>query len=46
MTKKPYSQPEIQVASIALESIILAGSGAADDPNALGFKNIDTNEVW
>lgn len=45
MTKKQYSQPEIQVASIALESIILAGSGDVD-PNALGFKNIDTNEVW
>jgi len=48
--KKTYFQPEVQVAFIALESIILAGSGApAPTPvnDNLGVNTgIETNDVW
>jgi hypothetical protein len=47
MTKQ-YFQPQVQVVSIALQSIILAGSG--EEPAASGptvsVKTNPTTEVW
>ena len=40
---KPYIQPEIQVASIALQSIILAGS---PEQETIGISNTETSSVW
>ena len=44
MTKKIYNQPEVTVAQIALDSMILAGSGAAE--NTLGIKTTDVDNMW
>ena len=41
--KKLYNQPEVQVAQIALESMVLAGSPAAGDMNV---NNIPTDDQW
>ena len=47
MTKQ-YMQPEVQVTSIALQSIILAGSAEtpAASGNSVSVKDKQTNEVW
>jgi len=46
MTKQ-YFQPEVQVAQIALQSIILAGSGAEPaGPSIKVETSKSTNEVW
>jgi hypothetical protein len=43
MTKKIYNQPQVQVAHIALESMVLAGSPAG---NTMGMSNIPTDDQW
>jgi len=45
MTKKIYNQPEVNVASIALESMILAGSasGGSDNEN-MNFMSIEGDQ--
>ena len=40
--KRIYNQPEVQVAQIALESMVLAGSPAVD---TMGMYNIE-GEQW
>ena len=40
MTKKIYNQPEVQVAQIALESMVLAGSPG----NTMQFNNIEGDQ--
>ena len=42
MTKKIYNQPEVTVASIALQSNLLAGSGG----NNMSISNTETSTVW
>ena len=46
--KKIYFQPEITVASIAAQSIILAGSGETPTAsgNSVNIKDKYTSEVW
>lgn len=41
MTKKIYNQPEVTVASIALQSNLLAGSG-----DNMSISNTETSTVW
>lgn len=41
MKKKIYFQPEVQVAHIALESMVLAGSTTG---NAMNFNNIEGDQ--
>ena len=41
--KKLYNQPEVQVAQVALESMVLAGSPAGG--NTMQFNNIE-GEQW
>ena len=47
MTKKIYNQPEVQVAQIALESMVLAGSpaGPASGGGQLN-PGIPTDDQW
>jgi len=40
---KTYFQPEVTVASIALQSNLLAGSPAG---NQMGISNIPTDDQW
>jgi hypothetical protein len=42
--KRTYFQPEVTVASIALQSNLLAGSAAP--ANALGVKSASTDDMW
>ena len=46
--KKIYFQPEVQVAQIALQTIVLAGSGdpALVDPTLNLNPGVSTDEVW
>ena len=45
--KKHYNQPEVTVASIALQSNLLAGSPSpAPAGNQMGISNIPTDEQW
>ena len=44
MTKKIYNQPEVTVASIALQSIVLAGSPAAG--NQMVLIPDETDDQW
>ena len=44
MTKKVYNQPQVLVAQIALESMVLAGS-PAPSANTMGMYDIDS-EQW
>ena len=47
MTKKFYIQPEMQVAHIALDSMILAGSPApSGDPDLIPINSTSTGEQW
>jgi len=41
MTKKVYNQPQVHVAQIALESMVLAGSPAG---NTMGMYNIEGDQ--
>jgi len=41
--KKNYINPEVLVAHIALESMVLAGSPAGDQ---MGMSDIPTNDQW
>ena len=43
MTKKIYNQPEVTVAQVALNSMILAGSPAA---NNAPLYDIPTDDQW
>ena len=43
--KRTYFQPEVTVASIALQSNLLTGSPVAP-ANALGVKSASTDEMW
>ena len=43
MTKKIYNQPEVTVAQVALDSMILAGSPAA---NNAPLYDIPTDDQW
>ena len=44
--KKNYINPEVQVAQVALESMVLAGSPASPAANpSMGFQNIQS-EQW
>lgn len=45
MTKKLYYQPEIQIASIELSAVVLAGS-VIDDSGAGKVNTIETNDQW
>ena len=47
MTKKIYNQPEVQVAQIALESMVLAGSpaGPARGTDKINT-GIETDDQW
>ena len=42
MTKKIYNQPETSVASIALQSNLLAGSGGDN----MNISDTETTSVW
>ena len=45
--KKLYNQPEVQVAPIALESMVLAGSPAPASGGGAGKVNdISTDDQW
>ena len=45
MTKKLYYQPEIQIASIELGAVVLAGS-VSDNSGAGKVNTIETNDQW
>ena len=45
MTKKIYNQPEVQVAQVALDSMILAGSPAGA-PTVPVNTGIPTDDQW
>jgi hypothetical protein len=45
MTKKLYYQPEIQIASIELGAVVLAGS-VIDNSGAGKVNPIPTNDQW
>ena len=44
--KKIYFQPEITVASIALQSNLLAGSAGEPAANTLGVKEHEVATMW
>ena len=46
MTKKIYNQPEVTVASIALQSIVLAGSPAPAGNSMNLNTGIPTDDQW
>ena len=44
MTKKIYNQPEVTVATIAMQFNLLAGS--AGGGNSMNMSNIPTDDQW
>ncbi len=46
MTKKIYNQPEVLVARIALESMVLAGSPVAPAGDQMPIGDGDTDIQW
>ena len=46
MTKKIYNQPEVQIASIELGAIILAGSVAGGSGAGKVNTGVETNDPW
>lgn len=44
--KKLYNQPAVQVVNMIMESMILAGSGAASNGAGKVYTGIDTNDQW
>ena len=44
--KKNYYQPEVLIAQIALESMVLAGSAAPASGDMDIHTGIDTNDQW
>ena len=47
MTKKIYNQPEVQIATIQLGAVVLAGSAASGGSGAGKLNTgIETNDPW